>query len=343
MANVHPQVVCANPECRVTETGRCVEGLKLETCPRYGHEVIEAGEADAGDFEERLENKEKSIALPKAQTLKTAEASSLLRAGDGRVVAILGPAASGKTSLIASLYDLFQEGPVVGIEFSGSRTLHAFEETCHDARMASRRGEPHMIRTPRGEVRFYHLEIGGGIAGDSLALILGDRAGEEYREAADDASIATAFLEVDRADSLTVLVDGERLLDAGARHNVLGETKLMLQALRDGGALRLGSRLALVLTKLDTVQDSIYAERATRDFDRLSVDVRRLFGDVLSTVERFEIAASPKTGALQRGTGIPELLSFWLRPAVAPTSPPRPAPQFVRAFARVLPLDECAE
>ena len=43
---------------------------------------------------------------------------------------------------------------------------------------------------------------------------------------------------------------------AGARHNVRSEIVLMLQALHDGDALRVGSRLALVLTKLDAVQDS---------------------------------------------------------------------------------------
>ncbi len=340
MANLDAKVGCANPDCRVAQTGRCVEGLPLDACPRYGRKLNEADEGEAGDKEERAGSEKKSIALAAAETLKLAEASKLLRAGDARVVAILGPTDSGKTSLIASLYDLFQEGPVEGIEFARSWTLHAFEQTCHDARMSSRRGEPHMIRTPRGEVRFYHLEIGGGTAGDGLALILGDRAGEEYREAADDPSIAVAFSEVVRADSLAVLVDGERLLDSGGRHNVVSEIKLMLQALRDGGALRFGSRLALVLTKLDAVRDSAHGERAIRDFDSLFVDLCRLFGDALSMIERFQIAASPKTDALARGTGIPDLLLFWLGPAVAPAQPVSPPPQFDRAFARVLPLNE---
>ena len=195
----------------------------------------------------------------------------------------------------------------------------------------------------RGEVRFYHLEIGGGAAGDGLVLVLGDRAGEEYREAADDTSIATGFAEVLRADLLTVLVDGERLLDAGARHNLRGEITLLLQALRDGESLRAGSRLALVLTKLDAVRASPYAERATRDFDALLADLRRHFGDVLSNIEPFHIAASPKTDLLARGTGVAELLCFWLEPAAEPTHAARPAPAFNRAFARLKPLDEPTE
>ena len=75
------------------------------------------------------------------------------------------------------------------IEFSRSRTLHAFESRLPRTRVRRRDGsEPDMNRTPLGGVRFYHLEIGGGAAGDGLALIMGDRSGEEYREIADDAS-----------------------------------------------------------------------------------------------------------------------------------------------------------
>jgi hypothetical protein len=29
-------VVCANPDCKVAETGRCVDGLELNVCPQHG-------------------------------------------------------------------------------------------------------------------------------------------------------------------------------------------------------------------------------------------------------------------------------------------------------------------
>ena len=333
---------CANPDCRVAQTGACVEGFDLDACSRYGREIDDESAGDAVEELELAEGDVENIKLAAADTLAPSEVSALLRAREARVIAILGPLKSGKTSLIASLYDLFQEGPVAGIEFSRSRTLHAFERACHDARSASRRNEPDMNRTPRGGVRFYHLEIGGGPAGDGLPLIMGDRSGEEYREAADDATIASVFSEVVRADSLTVLIDGERLLDAGTRHNLRNEIILMLQALHDGGSLRLGSRLALVLTKLDAVQDSSYAERAVRDFDRLLSNLRLRFQDVLSSIEPFQIAALPKTD-MARGTGVRELLSFWLQPAVTPARAACPVPSFDRAFAGMMPLDEASE
>ena len=226
--------ICSNPDCRVAETDRCVEGSELSTCSYYGHELEETAETGRGSKEKPSVSSR--VGLPGASTLTPSETSRLLRGGDARVIAIIGPRDAGKTSLIASLYELFQAGPVSEIGYAQSQTLQAFEQACHDARAASRRGVPDMNRTPLGGVRFYHLSLAGGPAGDRLALVLGDRAGEEYKSAADDVSVVMTFSEVRRADTLTVLVDGQRLIDPVARHNLRSEIVMMLQALVDGGA-----------------------------------------------------------------------------------------------------------
>ena len=334
--NDEAAVICANADCRVAETDRCVEGFKLSVCPHYGREPEETSETDRG--REEKSSAPSSIVLPGAETLTLAEASRLLRRGDARVIAIIGPRDAGKTSLIASLYELFQEGPVSGIGYAQSQTLHAFEHACHDARTASRRTAPHTYRTPRGEVRFYHLDLGGGPAGHRLALVLGDRAGEEYQGVADDASVAMTFPEARRADSLTVLVDGQRLIDSGARHNLRSEILMMLQGLVDGGAVQVGQRLALVLTKIDLVKKSPHLARAKSDFTSLKERIQQLFGGMFFVIQLFEIAAAPKTDVVPRGTGVPELLTFWLEPP--PVDVPLPTrPTFTRAFARIVPID----
>ena len=338
MANVDSSeaaVICANPDCRIGETGRCVEGFELSACPHYGREPEVPSDTNRGSDEKSSESS--SIGLPGADTLTPAEASRLLRRSDARIIAIIGPRDAGKTSLIASLYDLFQEGPVLEIGYAQSQTLQAFERACHDARAVSRRNAPHIYRTPLSGVRFYHLDLGGGSAGHRLALILGDRAGEEYQGVADDASVAMTFPEVRRADSLTVLVDGQRLLDSGARHNLRSEIRMILQGFVDGGAVRVGQRLALVLTKSDLVRDSSQMARAMGDFASLKNNIQQIFGSVFSVIQLFETAASPKTDAVRRGTGVPELLEFWLEPSrpVNMSLPTRPAS--ARAFARVVP------
>lgn len=334
---IPPSVACANADCKVSETGRCIEGLSLDSCPHYGRELDVISEGAGPEIGVDVSP---GVRLRGADTLTVSEASRVVRRGVSRIVAIVGPTDSGKTSLIASLYDLFQVGPIGDVAFSGSETLHAFERACHDARAASRRAQPHMVRTPRGEVRFYHLETRGGEAQHTVDLILGDRAGEEYREAADDASVAAKFLEIQRADTITVLVDGQRLSGDG-RHNLRSDLLMIMQGLKDGDALGEGARLALVLTKVDLVRESEKAERAIRDFESLFRDVQQIFSGELSDARSFQVAASPRTEAVARGTGVKELLGFWL------DSPRRPVLSEVRevapsrrVFARLQPLEE---
>lgn len=331
------EVTCSNPACRVAVTGKCVEGLGLSECSHYGCQPDDTADALSEEGEEPLVE---GILIAGADTLTPEEASQLLRAGSARVIAVLGPNDAGKTSLIASLYDCYQEGPVAGTEYARSRTLHAFERTCHDARAACRRGTPHSNRTPLGEVRFYHLDLSGGPVADGLALIIGDRAGEDYRNATDDVSTVGGFQEVRRADSITVLVDGERLLDSGKRHNARSDTLLIIRALVDGGAIESGQRLALVLTKLDAVLASDSGERAEAFFTSMLDKVRESFGDHFSEITAFRVAASPKNEKAKRGTGVAELLSFWIQPRPPGVAVRRAAPEFERAYARLTVVEE---
>jgi hypothetical protein len=331
----NPEIICANRDCRVSESGRCVEGLELSKCTFYGRAPEPIETADA------VGENEGGLVLSGADTLTPERASGVLRSCEARVIAIIGPKDAGKTSLIASLYDLFQEGPVRGAEFARSETLHAFELACHDARAASRRGEPDMQRTPHGEVRFYHLRLADGPAGPGLALLMADRAGEEYRSAA-DAPDTSSFPEVARADTITVLVDGQRLQDTSERHNLRSEIVMMLQALVDGGVVRLGQHLVLVLTKLDVIQSSPNRERAERDFASLRERVQRLFGATFDDTKTCAVAASPKTDAVARGTGVDEILELWTTPAKpGPIILPKVDPSH-RAFSRLTELAETA-
>lgn len=326
------EIICSNRECRVAETGRCVEGLDLSNCPHYGRE---ADLTEPAVEDETEADHDVGLRLPGAYTLTPEMASGVLRRSDARVIAVVGPKGAGKTSLVASLYDLFQEGEVGGAKYARSDTLHAFELACHDSRMVSRRSEPDMERTPHGEVRFYHLHLTGGPAGKGLSFLLGDRAGEEYRAAADDADELDPFPEIVRADTVTVLVDGQRLQDNGARHNLQSEVMMILQGLKDGGALGTGQQLLLVLTKLDAVQASPHHERAKADFKALRVKIGHVFSDSFSRIATCQVAASPKTTDVRRGLGVAEVLASWAIPSGRPASPATAAPHFARAFSRL--------
>ena len=308
-------IKCSNTECKVAETGKCVEGLEPATCPNYGksaESIKTNGISDDGASQEATQQ------LALSNVLDAVDGSRVLAARPSRVVAVIGTVDAGKTSLIAGIYDAFQRAPVEGIQFAGSSTLHSFEVACHDSRSASRREEAHIFRTPYGDARFYHLDLREAGKAEITSLLISDRAGEEYLMVSREVVNAANLFEIHRADTVTVLVDGDRLTSVSDRHNVKAEVDSIIQGLADGGALNGRQRLAVVLTKTDVVFASDDRDRAQRDFSRLVSEMRRKFSSRFAQIESFNTAASPKKSGVTRGEGIPALLKFWLKPVIVP-------------------------
>nr|WP_315487993.1 hypothetical protein [uncultured Rhodoferax sp.] len=301
---------CANPDCRVAQGERCVEGFAEKTeCPQFGKiQIVPA--VDAANASALIKH---CVPLAPATTLDVDEAHQILRDRECRVIAIVGSFGSGKTSLIAGLYDLFQSGPVSQVAFCQSYSLHAFEEAVHYSRAVSRQKAPETNRTPIGQVRFYHLELVDLVTSAAPTVLLGDRAGEEYLGARNDPDSAREFPELARSDVLTVLADGERLMDSGQRHNVRSEIRQMLKAFVDADVLKLTQRLAIVLTKLDSVRKAGAAgELVLQDFEALVAGIREIMADKCAAVECFAVAAQPKSGGAPRGEGLDALLQYWM-------------------------------
>ena len=337
MASGSGAAVCANTECGIAESGKCVEGLAPEQCPHYGRSTSSVPEAPSSGDVKRAEDVPRRIGLPAGELLETDETASVLRSREARVVALVGPRDTGKTSVIAALYDLFQNGAVDGYRFAGSRTLRAFERACHDTRAASRRMEPETARTPLGAAKFYQLALVAPETQTMVELVLADRAGEQYRSVADDPSIAASFAEIDRADVVTLLVDGRRLLDLGARHNLRSEIELTVQGFIDGDVVAHRPRAAVVLTKLDLINAAPDGGRVEADFEGVVGSIRQLFGSAFSDIGVFRIAASPGTTTVQRGHGLADLLRFWMKtqPLLTPEWAASAAPIPERAMARL--------
>lgn len=313
-------LTCSNPDCSLASDSKCVEGYEVEECPHAGRISID-DIPEAEELETQVALPEPTIALSSGETLDRAEASALQRRRVSRSIGLIGPNDSGKTSLIAGVYDLLQEGPVSGAAFAGSSTLIGFEKICHLARAVSRRTVPHTERTSRGaDATFFHLDLHQADVG-LTSLFIGDRSGEDYLAATDQISQAEQFFEIRRADCITLLVNGEQLVDSGLRHEVRAATPQIVDALIEARAIRKGCRLAIVLTKKDSVLASPHAERVQGDFDGLVASISRSHTAYLGEVKPFVVAASPKDcEQVERGEGVGDLLLFWLQ-----ASPPAPS------------------
>jgi hypothetical protein len=308
-----PQLTCSNADCNLANDNKCVEGYEIDECPHSGGISID-------DIPEALEPAaevvypDPTIALESGDALGRDKASMLQRRRISRSIGLIGPNDSGKTSLIAGVYDLLQEGPISGVAFAGSSTLIGLEKVCHLARAVSRRTVPHTERTSRGaDATFFHLDLyqeGVGLT----SLFIGDRSGEDYLAATDQIHQADQFFEIRRADCVTLLVNGAQLADSQLRHEVRAGAPQIVDALVEAGAIHAGCRLAIVLTKKDSVVASPQSDRVQRDFDGVVNSISGSHGAYLGEVKPFVIAASPKScEQVVRGEGVGELLLFWLR------------------------------
>lgn len=306
------ELICANHECRISQGGRCIEGHDdLAKCPYYGKEP-EVDDYDEGDDDHEVIPPFDGVLLPDALPLESRRADRVLASLPSRMIGVIGVHDSGKTSVIAGLFDLFQAGPVADTIFAGSSTLHGLEIICHDARATSERDEPHSERTKRGEVRFYHFDVLSD--GHLQSVLIADRSGEEYEEVADLAANATAMFELRRADVITVLVDGRRLASSFDRADVMGATPLIIQGMVENGAFPRKPNLAIVLTKDDVIQASSRKEQVQRDFHAIIEGIRDAFSSHFNEIGCFITAASPKDTNVVRGAGLAEMLEFWMKP-----------------------------
>ncbi|WP_338768939.1 hypothetical protein [Massilia sp. METH4] len=313
-------LTCGNADCNLASDRKCVEGYEIDECPHAGRisidDIPEAEEPDTV-----VTQPEPTIALASGEALDRYTASILQRRLVSRSIGLIGPNDSGKTSLIAGVYDLLQEGAVSGAAFAGSSTLIGFEKVCHLARAASRSAVPHTERTSRGsDATFFHLDLyqeGLGLT----SLFIGDRSGEDYLAATDQISQADQFFEIRRADCITLLVNGAQLADSGLRHEVKAATPQIVDALVEARSIREGCRLAIVLTKKDSVVASRYADRVQKDFDGLVKSISESHGAYLGEVKPFVVAASPKDCEnVARGEGVGDLLLFWLHASLPPVA-----------------------
>lgn len=310
------EIVCENRECRIAQGGNCVEGHDdLVKCPFYGREPEEIDDEQHDEGQDAADTFD-GVHLPEALPLDSGGSDKILAMLSSRMICVIGVHDSGKTSVIAGLFDLFQLGAVSECTFAGSSTLHGLEAICHDARVASERNEPHSERTKRGEVRFYHIDVQRD--GVLQSLLIADRSGEEYEEVADLAANAADMFELRRADVITILVDGRRLASPSDRADAMGAIPLILQGMTENGAFLRKPNLAIVLTKDDAVQSSPRKERVEQDFRAIADGVRYEFAEHFGDFGSFVTCASPADTNLVRGAGLKEMLDFWMRPNTPP-------------------------
>lgn len=181
------------------------------------------------------------------------------------LVVFAGAEGSGKTTVLASIYERLNQGAFAGFKFAGSRTLLGFEEICHLNRLASGGVQPDTQRTRlTDETKYYHLTLSPIESGTARRdVLLSAMSGELFRMAKDSREDAERLTFLRRADTIVVLVDGERLATLTQRTNALADAADILESMLDANMVSPSCRVEIVFSKLDRI---ITAGQAALDF-----------------------------------------------------------------------------
>jgi hypothetical protein len=99
------KVICANRECRIAQGGKCIEGHDdLAKCPHYGREPEEVDDEQDDDGQDAADAFD-GVQLPDALPLERRRADNVLAKLPSRMIGVIGVHDSGKTSVIAGLFD----------------------------------------------------------------------------------------------------------------------------------------------------------------------------------------------------------------------------------------------
>jgi len=259
-----------------------------------------------------------NITLPRVVEFTAETGYRVTSAAPTRVLVVAGLNDSGKTTLVASVYEAFLRYPAfAGYCFAGSETLLGFERRCHFARLASELPRPDTERTARGEmIALLHLRVRpADLSAPRRDVLLTDVSGEIFRDAK-DSDLACGRLEVlRRADRLLVLVDGADLAVRHRRFASYSAARDFLRRASDVGMLDDTALVDVLITKWDIVERLEGVEKGEAE-DYVAHVERWLRDDLASRFAgmRFaKIAARPDPeSALSLCHGVGALFPAWV-------------------------------
>lgn len=296
-------------------------------------DVFENGDAAADP------NEGAWVQLPPASLLSIEEADELLRWRFANLVAVIGERDAGKTTLISEIYDRYLRGPFAGYAFCSSRSLLGFEQKSFQARAASSRNRPDTPRTSaRDGLKFFHL----GVVDEGTALradlLISERAGESYRELRDDPAKAKGLVELSKAASIALILDGARVADARRRAEAFASVRNITRAITDAGTLASIVEIQLVTTKVDLLRGD-EAAAALDSLTEFEAAFQRTVSQKGFAARTFRTAARDPKGDVAPAWGVDDLLRSWIRPRPLTTLERAPLPTLNDEFDRLILME----
>ena len=313
-------LVCNQTGCPLSSTGECLEGFDdPHRCPHakptIGPPNVSTDDATDDGDEVIAEAMTDWPQLPGGYELTVSEAGEMTARSETEIVMFAGEPDAGKTTLIATIYELLSSNIIEGFRFAGSETILAFERACFPSRIASGNVKPDTFRTRHDRPRFYHLCLRSNNSdGRRKHLLLGDVSGETFRRASDDLSEAKKLHILRRLDAFILILDGDKLRDRRERQDALERATLILRSLVDADVLLPHTLIQVVISKFDCFDPN---DKNTSGFlAHLRGEFETKFATLFDRLVIHEIAARPDEEGFNFGHGVREVMGPWLQESV---------------------------
>jgi hypothetical protein len=233
-----------------------------------------------------------------------------------QLIVLAGAEGSGKTTMLAALYEHLGRGSFAGFDFAGSRSLLGFEKICHANRVISGGTRPTTERTiPSDEAAYYHLAL-RETTGDRphRQILLSALSGELYRWARNSREECATLTFLHRANAIVVLVDGDKLASLEQRNNAHADAAGILDAFLDAKMVPSGCQVEFVFSKLDRIHAA--GEVALGFLKQTQEKLETKFRAHVPQLAFRKVAArpGPTNDEQELASGIASALATWVSP-----------------------------
>ncbi|WP_374034310.1 hypothetical protein ACES2I_17445 [Bdellovibrio bacteriovorus] len=227
-----------------------------------------------------------------------------------KLVLVVGPVLAGKTTLISRIFDKFHDGPIGDWGFAGSETIVGYENILRSHRSKNVDKMPAVERTPiKRDPDLFHLSLRRKKE-ESLGVLLANLSGEMFMDLIQTEEAIGDLVYFKRAHHISILLDGEKLINKAGRAHELRNANLFLERLIKARYISESTTLSVVLAKTDVFRSSPNGkEYVAETLRKISQDIiQPLIRSEINVVhEPIQVTAQP----LSLCEGFEEVLDAW--------------------------------
>ncbi len=314
---------CEQEGCTYNTDGKCLEGLDVRECPHSTDEPAFKPEAPTSVEEVVVETEDATIApeddfheaIYSGDTLVSAEANLIAASSLSRLIILCGLPDVGKTTMLASLFDLFQNNSSVDkYRYAFSRSLIGFEKRCHHSRLTSGRAYPETLRTGlKDKHDFLHLRVQKEASGHANTnLLFTDIAGEYFNSLKNSAEECARFNLARRTDHFVVFINADDLSDISRRQNAKVSSLGILRMLAESKVLSRETYIEIVFSKWDLLLGKENKRHHEKYILNLQAEILEKLKKFYDNISFHKISSRSSNGVLEQGHGISNLLGIWV-------------------------------